>query len=563
MQGLEYFKEKCYNYNCIKIHKSRLCNLYLDKRETRKGNKMDQNQNNENQSAFNNISNENLQNNLNQQVSQTNVNTQNTPMADPFFEEYQTPVYATEFKPLKKRLNPLVIILPVAAVIIAAVVLFIFLFNKTDYKKSERKYFDSILSTALASVEEKEKNPNPQNVSVNFQSPLSNLTGNILDISNIDITFDQAIKGNDIYSTAGYKMDDIDISCEYWLNSAKQYALLNFPGISEIYLKLDLNAKANETTTAETSECIRVFGDVIAKTSDTYFELIGDVPVEKDQEFVVGVKTYTADKAEIHLNAQQIAKISKAFYNNLLDNEEAVKLLCDSLGYENRDELKNAIDENIDFDELNEAEFGKEYPWSVDMTVYLKNKEIIGRNITVKDEDEEWGVEFYNIPTEKGSVAFVSASEEGKSQFSLLNEDNADGDVHNGTISITAGSFEATLTYTDFAVTDTLFQGKADLSVKDNPAFAASLELKTEGEAKNTVITVPNVFTMTIKSEPSALEYKDEPQVPDSQLAVIKNDESNEENEKFNEFMNDILEYINKFTGYDDLYDDDFHGFDD
>lgn len=529
---------------------------------------MEQNQNPENQSAFTENNSQSIQNdNINQQQNFQTNNTMQAP--DPFFEEYQAPIYATEFKPIKRKINPLAVIIPVCVAVIAAVaVLMIFFLNKTDYKKSEKKYFNQLLSSAQSSVEEKENTVNPQSVSINFQSPLSNnLWGNILDISNIDFSFDGAVKGKDLYNTASFKMGDIDISGEYWLNSAKKTVLLSLPQISDIFVKFDLSEAESESDTASASEYIRVFSEVLSKTADTYFEVIGDVAVEKDQSFVVGFKTYTADKAEIHLNAQQIAKIFRAFYNNLLDNKDAVKLLCDSLGYEDKDELKDAIDKRIDFDTLEKAENGENYPWALDMTVYMKNKEIIGRNITVKDDgaaedyDKEFGAEFYNIPTQKGSVKYISASRSGKTLFSVINEDNADGDIHSGTVDITVNGKEATLSYSDLAVTDTLFQGKAEFSVKNSPAFSANLVLKTEGDAKTTIITVPNIFTLTVKAEPSELKYKEEPQPSDSQLAVISTDENSEINENLTKFMNDFYAYINQFTGYGNMFDYDEEDF--
>ncbi len=508
---------------------------------------MDQNQNPENQSVY-------TENNSVQQNFQTNNGTQ---MPDPSFMEYQAPVYASEFKPIKKNFNPLAVIIPVCVAVIAAVaVLLVFLLNKTDYKKSEKNYFDNLFSTALSSAEEQESNVDPQKVSLNFQSPLSNLTGNILDISNIDFVFDGAVNGKDLYNTASFKMGNVDISTEYWFNSAKKTVLLALPQISDIYLMLDANGTENESNTADSSEYLRIFSEVLSKTADTYFEVIGDVEVEKDQSFVVGVKTYTADKSEIHLNAKQIAAIIRAFYNNILDNNDAVKLLCDSLGYENKDELKEALDKAMDFETLEKAETEENYPWFIDMTVYMRNKEIIGRNVAIKAEDNKCGFEVYNIPQQNGNVSFVSASKDEKTLFSINNEDSVSGDVHSGTVEFKVNGNEATLTYSDFAVTDTLFQGKANLSIKNNPAFAASLELKTEGNVKTTTITVPNIFTMTVKAEPSALGYKEEPQLSDSQLAIISNDENSQTSENLSKFMEDIYAYISQLTGYGDLYGD-------
>ena len=512
-----------------------------------KGKEMDQNQNPENQSVF-------TENNSVQQSFQTNNGIQDP---DPSFVEYQAPVYASQFKPIKKKFNPLAVIIPACVAVIAAVaVLLVFLLNQVDYKKSEKKYFDNLFSTALSSAKEQENTANPHKISLNFQSPLSNLTGNILDISNIDLIFDEAVNGKDIYSIMGFKMGDVDINAEYWFNSAKKTSLMALPGISDIYLMLDANGTENESNTADYSEYVRVFSEVLSKTADTYFEVIGDVEVQKDQSFVVGVKTYTADKSEIHLNAKQIAAITRAFYNNILDSEDAVKLLCDSLGYENKDELKNALDNAIDFDALEKAETEENYPWFVDMTVYMKNNEIIGRSITVRDEDEKFGFEVYCIPQKDSNVYYISARDEEKTLFTVNNEDSVNGDVHSGTVEFMVNGSEAALTYSDFAVTQTLFQGKTELTVKNEPAFSAKLELKTEGDVKTVEIVVPNIFTMTIKAEPSSLAYKGEPQLSDSQLAVISNNEEVEMSENLSKFMEDIYSYIMGLTGYGDLYED-------
>ena len=87
---------------------------------------MDQNQNPENQSVF-------TENNNVQQNFQTNNGVQSP---DPSFVEYQAPVYASQFKPIKKKFNPLAVIIPACVAVIAAVaVLLVFLLNQVDYKK--------------------------------------------------------------------------------------------------------------------------------------------------------------------------------------------------------------------------------------------------------------------------------------------------------------------------------------------------------------------------------------------------------------------------------------------
>lgn len=491
------------------------------------------------------------QNSFSQAPFPENVSDNSQNSWDPSFQEYQSPVYAASFRPIKqKRINPLAFIIPGAVLIIAAlVVFFIFVFNKTSYKKAERNYFNNLLSSALTQSEEAEKNSQPQYLHINFQSPLTNIQGNVLDISDIDFNIDSALKGDSLFGSTSFKMGDIDITGELWFDNAKKSLLLYLPGISDIYLKANADQNA-EITVEENSEYVRIFNDVLNKTFESYFEIIGDTEVEENQEFKVDGTTYTADTVVITLDASKITKLVKALYDNTLENEEAVKLICDSMGLNGKDELIDAIEQSgFSFDSLEEA-IGD---LSVDMTVYIKNNEIIGRYIVVKDNDNKYGLKFYNIPLESGSVKYISYVQSNQALITIVNEDSTDKDVHSGTIALKVmGQEVATLTYSDFAVTEELFQGTASLAIKNQPAFAANLSLKTEDEEKSVEINVPNIFTLTLKTGPSDLSYKDEPEVSDDKLAVIQ--EEMAENENFEKFMNDFYEYISQFTGYDDIF---------
>lgn len=521
---------------------------------------MDQNNNNQNPLEIN-PSDSSLQDSLQNSFSQAEFPNNSAGSAqngwDPSFQEYQAPVYATSFKPIKKKINPLAFIIPAAILIIAAAVVFLVLFlNKTNYKKAEQNYFNNLLSSALSEAEEKENNLQAQYFHLNFQSPLSNIQGNVMDISNIDFNIESALKGDSIFSSAAFKMGDIDINGELWFDNAKKSMLLYLPGISDIYVRMNAN-QSEEITAEKNSEYIRILNDVLSKTFDSYFEIIGDTDVEENQEFKADGTTYTADTVTIRLDAAKITKLVKALYDNLLDNEEAVKLLCNSLDLSGKAELIEFLEKSgVDFDSLEKAIGSR----SVDMTVYIKNNEIIGRYIVVNDGDNTYGLKFYDIPLESGSVKYISYVQSKQALITIVNEDSAEKDVHSGSIVLKVmGQEVATLTYSDFAVTEELFQGTASLTVKNQPAFAANLSLKTEGDEKSAVITVPNIFTLTLTTGPSDLSYKDEPQVSDNQIAVIEQEMT--ENENFIKFINDFSKYINQFTGYGDLYDEDFHYF--
>lgn len=484
--------------------------------------------------------------------------------ADPFFQEYQAPVYANQFRPIKKKINPLAIIIPIIALVTAAAVLLIFMLNKTDYKKSEQKYFTDMFDRVLSVAEKKEANPDPQTVSINFQSPLDNIMGNILDISNIDVKYDTAVNGKNIYGITSFKMGDIDLNSEYWFNGGESYLMLFLPDISDIYLKAEIGTELKKSSIPEASDMLRVFKDVCSKTSDTYFDIIGEPEVLKNQEFKVGGKTYTADKTVIHLDSVQCATLVKAFYTNILDNEEAVKMICDLYSLENKEELQKRLYDEFHIAEIESVINGQSGANAyLDMTVYLKNKNIIGRQIQTNSTDNRKSVlELYNIPTEAGSVKYVTAggdsynyesdADEYKTFFTVLNEDTVKNNIHSGTAVISVNDNEINISYNDFAVTEKLFQGTASLSVKDNPGFEASMELSTNDTVKTAVIKIPNIFTLTVTAQPSALQYKDAPSPSDDKLAVLNSEEEYWNNEQFEKFAEDVSKFINKFSGYDD-----------
>lgn len=530
-----------------------------------KGINMDQNQNN--QSIFDN---------QNSQSQQVNENENQNP--EYLYQEYQAPVYANEFKPIKKKFNPIFIIIPAVIIVAAAIVFFILFFNQANYQKAERKYFNDMFAKALSSAEtvENTENYKPKSVTVDVQTTLDRITSAV-DISNINFKNASAIKDNNIYNLTEITVGEKNISVEAWMDNAEEIIYMYFPEISEIYGKVNLNdiinqfkTREEQTKKADYSELMRVFGDVISKTSDTYFEIIGDPEIIKNQDLFVGEKIYTVDKTVIHLNASQIATIVKALYNNFFDNEEAVKLSCDLYGFESEAEIRNALDEKYLIKELDKIIDGEEHASAIDMTVYMSKNNIIGRDIVITNDDlDQITISFYDMPTDNGNVKYfgIESSDSQKNVISFLSEDSVKDEAHTGKVVFTADDQELTLDYNDFVITDKLFRGEASLSIKSQPAFSVNLKLSSEGETRNAVLTVPNICTINVKIEPSTLEYKELPQLSDSNTAIIVgNNEfiNTEANVKFYEdikkFIYELME-IPDFDYNNPFIDDDFDVF--
>lgn len=490
------------------------------------------------------------------------------------FSDYRKPVYVSRFTPakVKKKFNPLVIIIPVILLLIAAAVIFFIFFNTVSYRKAEEKYFNGIYNSFLnhaEGAEEKSKNIVPAQLEANITSPLSG-TMNIvnIDLSNIYLSLNTAVQGGEIYNNLYISSGGTDINAEGWIDREKKSVLVLLPDISDIYAYAEASATAAES--AQPSEYIKAFGEVFNKTSESYFELIGEPEIVKDQEFTINETVYTADKYVIHLDGIQTAKIKKALIDNLIENDKTAEILCKQMGYENKEKL--LADEKIkeELDRLNTIieSTQTDYP-SLDMTVYIKNKAIIGRDAVITfsepsedaETDSQAFFKLFEIPTDKGSLTYLYYKK-GSTETLVTCEDEAsaaDKNVHGGKLSVSYGDNTYTVNYSEFAVTDELFQGKATIVSEKDPALTAAVELKTENDKKQFTLSVPNIITATVTlTTPSELLYKGIPALSEGEYADFSDythdkeyNRSDAEAAAVEKLNSDISGYILKLMGLD------------
>lgn len=500
------------------------------------------------------------------------------PTNNGFDQSYQAPVYSSGLQAVKKKFNPLAIIIPAAVLVVAAVVILIIVFSqKSDYKKAEQNFFNNTFGSALSSANDaagKLKNE-AESIKIKFDAPSGSL-----DIPSFSAKIDTAPKGDNTYTEISFSMNDMDLDIQGWIDSAAESVLIYFPKLSDIYAKIDIGkmvSTANQQLSDSNIDYEKLndaLDRVFSKVSDTYFELIGDPEIETNQEFKLEGKTYKADKCVISLDAEQIGKLVKVLFEAIVDDNELMELIAEMSGgqftaSDIKYELKNLLDNSFDsaFSEISG------YNFSIDMTVYMKKNTIIGREIKVKVSGlSAVTLSFYDIPTNDGRViAFktgsdilslmnTSGSSSGYSYDSNANvmsllldvtfllEDNAKGDVHSGTATFKAGDHSIVLNYEDMALTDKLCQGKATLRISDMPSFNATLELSKDGDNKVIELNIPNICNVAITEGPSDLEYKEIPNVPSNSLVII--DSTDTYNLQNNEAFQQLIQDISSVFGY-------------
>ncbi|MBD5104523.1 MAG: hypothetical protein HDT47_06635 [Ruminococcaceae bacterium] len=483
-----------------------------------------------------------------------------------FYEssEYISPVYVTK----KRGVNPLAIILPVTAVIIAAVVVFVLLMlNKpVSYQEAEKNFFGGLFSAAEQTEDAVYGQLGSEKLTVDFSTPLGDLAG--IDLSEYKLEIDTASGETAAYAIVKAMLgEDINLNAEMWLDRAGSQNYILLPEISDIYLMQDYS---DSTQTAEDyADYAESLQEVFEKTSEVYFEIVGDPEVERNVEFTVSNVTYTADRTVIHLDISQLATIVKAFVENMAENSKTAELLCRIGEYDTVDEMREALKEFADT--LQESIDGTgDADGALDMVVYIKNNTVIGREIVVSDYgiDEKLFFDLYQIPTENGENGYfrfknTDADSYEVSELTFSYNDEAEGDLHRGTLSLDVTEDDETVSvkasYNSLSFAEESFGGAIDITLKNNQQsdfmdiggqtdYSVKIDLAKETDKKAINITVPNICTVRLVSEPSDLEFKSVPSPDPSKIAVINGDF--EESDALEQFLDDLLNYF--YPSYDE-----------
>lgn len=478
----------------------------------------------------------------NQNPQQFNTENQQT---DNFYQEYQHPVYSPVT--VKKRINPAVIIVPIAVLVAAALVvlLIVLLSGNSGYKGAEEKYISQMmggLSSAFSETEEK-ISEEPQSLTVKFDVSNSQIA-DYIGMSNITLVTETAVNGTDVFAHMGLSMGDMLFNGKFWADTENGSVLMSLPELSSIYLQASVavSEENGQESAVDYEEVMEVLNDIVSNAMDIYFEVVGDVEVVKNQELTVAGNTYKADKAEIKLDAAQFAKVTKEFIESIVNNDRAMDILCSAYGASKQEimdmlgveEILEALDEFIEEEADSDAAF--------EMTVWMKSGNIVGREVKITDDDGSIAsaFDFYQIPSSDGTVTYFRADDGTE----LLNVDKASGDMHSGTLTMSYDEDKVTVDYKNMAVTEKLFQGEAKVTATGSEAFEVTVKLEASGDTKTVLVSIPNVCSVTVTAGPSHLSYEDRPQLSAGQVAVIDSDGDFYEDEAFNQFFNDILSYF-------------------
>ncbi len=523
------------------------------------------------------------------------------------FYEYQQPVYSSSLTPVKKRLHPLVIILPVILAIIAVAVVFFILLNDTvSYRKAEENYFNSLSSAIEKFTEPTGENGTsaPQKAEIKVSIPAAELTD--IGFNEIFLKADSAVSGETFYSMLNAAFGELNVTLESWSDREKLTNILFIPEISDLYLYFKSNPGEGQA-----EDFGKIYKDIYGKLADIYFELTGDPKIEKNVEFTADGRAFKADRYIVRLDEANVAKLIKGTAETLLDNESAAAAICRILGYENKAELLESESYKEMIKELDDIINGvKTDGTSFFMTVYVKNKTIIGREMVFTDADasnstasdnvnladmsgsglneaadindgfnEKLYVNIYRIPTEKGEFTHIyfktlqkSLSYDGSekmytSEIYLTCDDEISGNdknIHGGKLTfgvtdIGGDSDTFTADYADLAITEELFQGQINIAYANEPALSMTAQLNTDGDKRLFDLTVPNILTVNLTLSPSEVEFKEEPVLIEGQYVEFPKDEENKsalEAGAEEKFKNDVINFIYKIMGIEPFYGD-------
>lgn len=494
--------------------------------------------------------------------------------------EYIQPIYPSSMVTPAKKFNPLAVIIPAAVLLIAGVIIALLLLLpvKNSYRKAEENYFGGLMS-ALNEAENLTENVEPEKLKVDVSIPLGELTGT--DFSEISAEIDAVSRNKDIYSQAKAAFGDKTVFIESWMDRANMKNYFLIPDASDIYAVMELQ-ESKQVSYEEYADAMK---QVIDNTAETYFEIIGEPEVLKNQSFEIEGETFTADKSEIHLGTREMAIVFKAFFDNMLENEKTTEILCYMSGCDTKEEFIEYEYEHMNGNFEDAINGSDEYDMSFDMTVYIRNNNVIGREVLLSDSDvdEHFSVGLYQIPAGNSETVYFHYEQyedeepDERERLTLLCRDNANGDAHSGSIDarlVRKNSYwdyendeikynlnESTLTaeYSDLALTEENFGGKLTVTADGESGFTANVELKTEGEDKIIKVTVPNICTVTVTSSPSDIEFKDIPVLSEDEYVKIgsgidSDDGIDYDSETFKKFSEDLERYIDKLMGYEEDY---------
>lgn len=494
-----------------------------------------------------------------------------------FYENsgYVSPVYVTK----KRGVNPLAIILPAAALIIAGAVVFLMLMlNKpASYREAEKNFFGSVFDAAEEADAGIAESFGSERVTVNFSTPLEDYIE--VDLSELSLTVDAAEGENASYGLITAMLENGSFTAELWQDRADGKNYIFLPDISDIYIIQDYSQSTFDAERyREYAEGLR---EAVEKTAEVYFETVGEPAVERNQEFVVNGASYKADMASVHLDISQMAVICKTFCDYLAEDERTAEMIRQIGEYETVEDMREAyrsFSENMQ-DSIDGTGYAD---GAFDMKVYMKNNTVVGREIVISDFnwDKTISIDLYRISGEKGENGYFrfkyDDSEDVWQEFALEYEDEADGELHSGSVKLdiqtadlsgidTAG---ISAEYSGLVLTDDKFGGDIDITLSASDfmdsvnmnaptEYSANISLEKDGDRKTVYITVPNIFSISIASEPSDLEFKEVPSPAPDKSAVMVNGDF-EDSEAYEKFSEDLLKYMVPGYGESSSVSDDY-----
>lgn len=236
----------------------------------------------------------------------------------------------------------------------------------------------------------------------------------------------------------------------------------------------------------------------------------------------------------------------KVFVEGILDNKSLVGKFCEIAGVQNKNELilnYGFADFQTQLDAF--INYGADESGTFDMTVYIKENEIIGREITFSSVDyfENVNLKTYSIPDEKGQLGYFEFKQDEENVSVIFKDEESDG-VHKGESKFITGGEGFELSYDNFAVSDELFQGNVNFDIVNSDEFSALVELTKEDEGKRVNISVLNICDVSVLLTPSELEFKEVPMLFEGEYADFGDSDYDGKSAELRErFLGDISRF--------------------
>ncbi len=313
-----------------------------------------------------------------------------------------------------------------------------------------------------------------------------------LPLNSLGLNGTVATKDGNLYESLGLKLNDTNIiSMELLMDIVNKELSMRFPELSSAILKTSLDL--DEVDSGKYTEQLKLLTperttDFLRRYSTIIAENMKDVELTKGESLKLDTLSADCNKLTVTIDSESAENIANAILEEAKDDEYIYDLLpmLDMSVSDFKSEIEDAQNNLKD-------SFGNNT--IVEMDVYVDNKgEIIGRDITAKEDGSNLGVFGYTVLTDSGynEYKFYYTDEDGNKVINATGSETKTGDTSNGALNLAIKDPSGSLP-SDISVTakydDVKIVKKGNLNytygtytISSPQAFGASLVIENKVE---------------------------------------------------------------------------------